>query len=419
MCKRPVYITVENRRIPVPCNKCEECLRNKTSDWCLRIQSMEAEYELFFFTLTYREKNCPRNVYGDRIFSRRDLILFKKNVNERVVRKLGLPRKSLKFLICPEYGPNNSHRPHYHGIMFVRRSSVSVYQTSSVEFYRFITSLKREVFTSWGRCNWDCFDFSWISTSNGRVGNASHYVAKYMSYGKFLPEHMFNKANQLFNYEFISNVLDAYPNFESRLQEFLFKTQHNIDSLLKSLRFDSPDTLEFSFAYQVFVCKYLRVPEDYELKEVVKEYRFLRRSWFSVHYPAPFICASQGIGEHLLTESRIKCFDNILSNILGYIYDLHVSGIDRSDEAKIDFHTLFSLRFKDGSRRRVPKYVLAKYKSVSDIGYYYSDILLKAIDLKIFEFDGESEFIDNSPPPDIYCRRDYIEYKNQHNVMLS
>ncbi|WGL31421.1 replication initiator protein [Dipodfec virus UOA04_Rod_1032] len=419
MCKRPVYITVENRCIPVPCNKCEECLRNKTSDWCLRIQSMEADYELFFFTLTYREKNCPRNVYGDRIYSRRDLTLFKKNVNERVVRKLGFPRKSIKFIICPEYGPTNTHRPHYHGIMFIRRCVLPPYKGNSVEFSRFISRLKREVFTSWGRCNWRCFDFSWISKSNGRIGNASHYVAKYMSYGKFLPEHMFRKANHLFNYEFINNLLESYSTLNSRLQSFLFKTQHNIDSLLSSLRFDSPGDLEYSFLYQVFVCKYGRVPEPQELREVSKEYRHLRRTWFSIHYPSPFICASQGIGEHLLTESRVKCFDNILSNLLGYIYDLYVKGIDRSDEAKIDFHNLFTLRFADMSRRRVPKYVLAKYKITSDIGYYYSDILLKAVDLKLFEFDGESEFIDNSPPIDIYSRRDYIDYKNQHNIMLS
>lgn len=91
--------------VEVPCGKCYACLRNRTNEWCFRL-NVELRYSLCacFLTLTYDDLHLPddRSLHYEHV--------------QRFYKRL---RKHVRFrhFTIGEYGPSFD-RPHYHAILF-------------------------------------------------------------------------------------------------------------------------------------------------------------------------------------------------------------------------------------------------------------------------------------------------------------
>lgn len=129
--------------INVPCNRCENCIRRRRSEWCFRMEEeLKSSKFCYFVTLTYEK--CPYDKYGNMTLVPKDLSNFLKRLRitqERHFKYLKkgykivkgkrvdvFPKKEviynglsnedkLKFFGCGEYG-GEFGRPHYHLIIY-------------------------------------------------------------------------------------------------------------------------------------------------------------------------------------------------------------------------------------------------------------------------------------------------------------
>lgn len=92
----------------LPCGHCVGCSKQYSLEWSTRIMLEASLYEEnCFITLTYDEKNCPQ------VGNKRDFQLFMKRLRKEFD---GL---GIRYFGCGEYGSEiNSHRFHYHAILF-------------------------------------------------------------------------------------------------------------------------------------------------------------------------------------------------------------------------------------------------------------------------------------------------------------
>ena len=155
-CISPLHLrrskfSIKGDFVTVPCGKCYACLSRKRSEWAFRL-AKEQRYSdsSYFITLTYNDDHIPVNENGFPSVSKDDIQRFMKRL-----RKLYESTK-IRYFITSEYGPE-THRPHYHGIIFNA-------PTSSVDgFYR-------DIEKAWG--------LGYVSA--GTVTSASiNYCAKY------------------------------------------------------------------------------------------------------------------------------------------------------------------------------------------------------------------------------------------------
>lgn len=94
--------------IIIPCGKCSFCKNAKKKDWATRLTMESENYkEKFFLTLTYDEKNLPKN--GS--LQKKDLQDFFKRLRRHIE-----PTK-IKYFAVGEYG-EKSLRSHYHAIIY-------------------------------------------------------------------------------------------------------------------------------------------------------------------------------------------------------------------------------------------------------------------------------------------------------------
>lgn len=101
----------------VPCGKCEACVKNKSSQWFVRLK-MQQKYSRYcwFVTLTYNDENLPVRIDNGKLYNdvcKEDVILYHK----RLRKELGKRSQQFKYFLVAEYGSNFS-RPHYHAIYF-------------------------------------------------------------------------------------------------------------------------------------------------------------------------------------------------------------------------------------------------------------------------------------------------------------
>jgi hypothetical protein len=95
-------------RMSIPCGQCMGCRLSKVSDFATRIvHESKLHDDNCFITLTYNEKNLPRNNSLNKEHCQRFL--------KRLRSELAPVR--IRFYICGEYG-DVSGRPHYHAIIF-------------------------------------------------------------------------------------------------------------------------------------------------------------------------------------------------------------------------------------------------------------------------------------------------------------
>lgn len=189
MCLSPVTVTFLNafqqrESIAAPCGKCLECVQADQNSWKIRmIEESKSWPYCYFFTLTYRDSALPVNVvdvynkeikstcrlYDDAVDSanyevlstgcKKDIQDWLKRFRTRYVRRkaysLGLTVKDfkaskglytklkpeLRYFICLEYGPNGTHRPHYHGCLFTNVSprDIGILVSDWTSRYGFVT----------------------------------------------------------------------------------------------------------------------------------------------------------------------------------------------------------------------------------------------------------------------------------------
>lgn len=98
-------------RITVPCGKCVYCLSNRRQMWAFRIeQELKVSTSAFFITLTYEDKNLPKQD-NIPVVCKDDIQKFLKRLRKECAGS------KIRYFLVSEYGPENK-RPHYHGIFF-------------------------------------------------------------------------------------------------------------------------------------------------------------------------------------------------------------------------------------------------------------------------------------------------------------
>lgn len=114
--------------VNVPCNKCENCIRRRRSEWCFRLEEeMKKSKNALFVTLTYNPKKVPWDKYGNMILKPKHLVKFfkKLRINTKRNKKVHIEhllhnlnqKDKIKYFACGEYG-EECGRPHYHAIIF-------------------------------------------------------------------------------------------------------------------------------------------------------------------------------------------------------------------------------------------------------------------------------------------------------------
>lgn len=113
-CQTPIVVKVGEPKFYeyVPCGKCGICLQNRRNSWAIRLR-FEAKDHLFshFITLTYSDDTIPINHDDLYTLDKRDCQKFLKRLRKR------LGDDKIRYFLCGEYG-SNTHRPHYHAIIF-------------------------------------------------------------------------------------------------------------------------------------------------------------------------------------------------------------------------------------------------------------------------------------------------------------
>ena len=105
-CRSPYYHP--DYRQFFPCGSCLDCRIDRRRVWTTRLvlESLEHKH-VSYVTLTYNDENLPDLGY----LQKHDLQSFFKRLRYYV------PDVRLRYFACGEYG-EQTHRPHYHGIIF-------------------------------------------------------------------------------------------------------------------------------------------------------------------------------------------------------------------------------------------------------------------------------------------------------------
>lgn len=115
---KPDNVDLE-KSIVVRCGKCPAC-RNEWRTQLARRTKYELEdyhpSEVCFITLTCDEAHMDE-VFPDRSLNHEYFKKFMKKLRDYLLY-WKIPHKPLKYLVCGEYGAHNTHRPHFHMILF-------------------------------------------------------------------------------------------------------------------------------------------------------------------------------------------------------------------------------------------------------------------------------------------------------------
>lgn len=111
----PLPTSQEDTKIPVPCGRCPECLKRRSTQWGFRLQREEERSDsALFVTLTYDSLYIPLTKNGFMTLRLTDVQKFFKRLRE--LHKLHSKSK-IRYYYAGEYG-STRRRPHYHIILF-------------------------------------------------------------------------------------------------------------------------------------------------------------------------------------------------------------------------------------------------------------------------------------------------------------
>ena len=104
-----------------PCGKCPACLANRQRAFCFRLDQEKDKCSFYFWlTLQYSDAFVPRLEDGEMCFSKEHCRQFFEKIRKRYQEKRGnLAQFKFKHFLVSEYGPNSTHRPHYHLLLLV------------------------------------------------------------------------------------------------------------------------------------------------------------------------------------------------------------------------------------------------------------------------------------------------------------
>ena len=127
----------EPQKITVPCGKCSVCRSKHRDEWFMRIKlESHLHPSNFFVTLTYDDSFLKKNSNG-----------VVSHCYEDVQKAFKLFRKRycpFRYVLISEYGPNGTHRPHYHFVFFCDVVGLDEYDVlnmwEDVWPYGFVTS---------------------------------------------------------------------------------------------------------------------------------------------------------------------------------------------------------------------------------------------------------------------------------------
>lgn len=176
MCTRPITLRnpdpdqVLGFGITVPCGQCPECLAKRQNDWKLRLMEESKNYTyMYFFTLTYSDDNLPLTDEGLSTACKREVQLWIKRFRMAFERSKGIKLSDyMKYFICAEYGPNGTHRPHYHGLIMTDLDEVAI----------------SPLFNEWRREK-GFVDLQSVPINPDERQAVSNYVSKYCCKGEF------------------------------------------------------------------------------------------------------------------------------------------------------------------------------------------------------------------------------------------
>lgn len=102
---------ITNEWMALPCGKCPNCLRRRTSGWSFRLMKEgDISETALFVTLTYNTSYVPISENGFMTLDKSAVQLFMKRLRKDSDKKL-------KYYAIGEYGGKRG-RPHYHLILF-------------------------------------------------------------------------------------------------------------------------------------------------------------------------------------------------------------------------------------------------------------------------------------------------------------
>lgn len=112
-----VFHSQAERYVPVPCGKCPDCLKRRSSIWGFRLKKEEERSDsALFVTLTYDSLFVPLTKNNMMTLDKTDVQKFFKRL--RKLKWQHSPNgKSIKYYCAGEYG-STTKRPHYHLIIF-------------------------------------------------------------------------------------------------------------------------------------------------------------------------------------------------------------------------------------------------------------------------------------------------------------
>lgn len=115
--ENPRPFSQDDTTIPVPCGRCPECLKRRSTIWGYRLRKEEERSDsALFVTLTYDSLFVPLTENGFMTLAKRDVQLFFKRLRKLAWQK-DKNGKTIKYYIAGEYG-SARRRPHYHAIIF-------------------------------------------------------------------------------------------------------------------------------------------------------------------------------------------------------------------------------------------------------------------------------------------------------------
>lgn len=135
--------------IDIPCGKCIACRLRRSREWANRCM-LELQYHdsSYFVTLTYNDDNLPFVTYIDEDgYYKYHSTLVKKDLQDfmKRLRKNYKYDNHLKYYACGEYG-DNTHRSHYHIIIFgLRLDDLQYYKKSDLGFNYYTSEFLNKV----------------------------------------------------------------------------------------------------------------------------------------------------------------------------------------------------------------------------------------------------------------------------------
>lgn len=167
--------------LDVPCGQCAECRKKYQNDWFVRtyFEFLGCRYKngtTIYVTLTYNESCKP--LFGEvPCFSRRDVQLFLKRLRKAV--KLYLGHDCVRYIITSEYG-GETHRPHYHGLIFFYYPNLRPYQISELKHIITVCWSSHGGFVHFGRKG--NYKIRGVVENSAAVSYVAKYLGKDMSF---------------------------------------------------------------------------------------------------------------------------------------------------------------------------------------------------------------------------------------------